>query len=62
MIKRIHSIVLLVAVVFSCGILKSQYVLDGAYVPEHIKERKVVPYPSLRQADVIVGKTYMANY
>jgi len=36
--------------------MSAQYVLDGAYVPEHIKERKVVPYPSLRQADVMWEK------
>ncbi|MFT4660747.1 MAG: gliding motility associated protein GldN [Patiriisocius sp.] len=56
MIKKIHSIVLVSIVLLTSGMLKSQYVLDGAYVPEHIKERKVVPYPSLRQADVMWEK------
>jgi gliding motility associated protien GldN len=31
----------------------TQTVLDGAYVPEHNPTRKVVPYPHLRQADVM---------
>jgi len=56
MLKRIHSILLVTAVIFSCSSMSAQYVLDGAYVPEHIKERKVVPYPSLRQADVMWEK------
>lgn len=30
-----------------------QTVLDGAYVPEHNPTRKVIPYPHLRQADVM---------
>lgn len=31
----------------------TQTVLDGAYVPEHNPTRKVIPYPHLRQADVM---------
>lgn len=33
-----------------------QSVLDGAYVPEHNPTRKVIPYPSLREADVMWSK------
>lgn len=33
-----------------------QSVLDGAYVPEHNPTRKVVPYPHLREADVMWNK------
>ncbi|MFN9394006.1 MAG: gliding motility protein GldN [Flavobacteriales bacterium] len=35
---------------------QTQSVLDGAYVPEHNATRRVVPYPSLRQADVLWRK------
>ncbi len=35
---------------------QTQSVLDGAYVPEHNATRRVVPYPSLRQADVMWRK------
>ena len=35
---------------------QTQSVLDGAYVPEHNPTRRVVPYPSLRQADVMWRK------
>jgi gliding motility associated protien GldN len=31
----------------------NQTVLDGAYVPEHNPTRRMVPYPHLRQADVM---------
>ncbi len=43
--------------VLICGFsLKSQTALDGAYVPEHNPTRRVVPYPYLRQADVMWKK------
>jgi len=31
-------------------------VLDGAYVPEHTQTKRVVPYPYLREADVMWSK------
>lgn len=31
-------------------------VLDGAYVPEHVQTKRVVPYPYLREADVMWSK------
>ena len=36
----------------------SQTILDGAYVKEHIRTKKVVPYPSIREADVLWSKKY----
>ena len=33
-----------------------QTILDGAYVKEHIRTKKVVPYPALREADVLWSK------
>jgi gliding motility associated protien GldN len=35
------------------GVAQTQTVLDGAYVPEHNPTRRMVPYPHLRQADVM---------
>ena len=35
------------------GMAQTQTVLDGAYVPEHNPTRRMVPYPHLRQADVM---------
>lgn len=54
--NRLLSFVFLSVMLMTMGAVKAQYVLDGAYVSEHIKERKVVPYPPLRQADVMWEK------
>lgn len=35
------------------GALHAQTVLDGAYIKEHTKTQRVVPYPYIRQADVM---------
>lgn len=32
---------------------QSNWVLDGAYIKEHIQTQRVVPYPYIRQADVM---------
>jgi gliding motility associated protien GldN len=37
----------------AAGMAQDQTVLDGAYVPEHNPTRRMVPYPHLRQADVM---------
>jgi gliding motility associated protien GldN len=50
------SIVVLLLVVLGISNLRSQTALDGAYVPEHNPTRRVVPYPYLRQADVMWKK------
>ncbi len=47
-----HIVVLLVAVLTSM-FAQAQTALDGAYVPEHNPTRRVVPYPHLRQADMM---------
>jgi gliding motility associated protien GldN len=46
----IFPLLLLSAVGIAQG---NQTVLDGAYVPEHNPTRRMVPYPHLRQADVM---------
>ncbi len=35
------------------GSLQAQTVLDGAYIKEHTKTQRVVPYPFIREADVM---------
>jgi gliding motility associated protien GldN len=52
--KKIFSIIV-VLFLFSEAMngQQIQTVLDGAYVPEHNITRRVVPYPNLRQADVM---------
>jgi gliding motility associated protien GldN len=40
----------------AAGMAQTQTVLDGAYVPEHNPTRRMVPYPHLRQADVMWEK------
>jgi len=55
--KRI-VFVLIVVLSSSLGV-KSQTintVLDGAYVPEHTQTKRVVPYPYLRESDVMWSK------
>lgn len=34
----------------------AQYVLDGAYIREHVPTRRAMAYPGLREADVMVAK------
>lgn len=46
----------LVAGLVNSAAAQTQTVLDGAYVPEHNPTRRVVPYPHLRQADVMWRK------
>lgn len=33
-----------------------QTILDGAYIKEHVRTKKVVPYPPVREADVLWSK------
>lgn len=56
--KRIIFVGLIFSLAFS---VKSEAqtintVLDGAYVPEHTQTKRVVPYPYLREADVMWSK------
>jgi len=55
--KRIIFIIAVALMVSSLA--KSQTintVLDGAYVPEHTQTKRVVPYPYLRESDVLWSK------
>lgn len=42
-----------VAVLAITGQVQGQTVLDGAYIKEHTKTQRVVPYPYIREADVM---------
>ena len=47
----------IVVCLFGAGTgLKAQSVLDGVYIKEHTQTKKVVPYPSIREADVMWAK------
>lgn len=49
-------VVILLALIVQLAQAQTQLVLDGAYVKEHNPTRQVVPYPHLRQADVMWSK------
>lgn len=53
--NRFH-ILLLAMMVSVSSFAQVQTVLDGAYVREHNPTRKVIPYPNLREADVMWGR------
>ena len=49
----------LIAVIISLSFVsfsQTQDVLDGAYVKEHNLTKRVIPYPHLREADVMWAK------
>ena len=52
-IKNILYGTLLVAAIAPVGAVQAQTVLDGAYIKEHTKTQRVVPYPYIREADVM---------
>lgn len=53
--KKSFAVVVFSALTLVAG-SQTSTVLDGAYVQEHNPTRKVVPYPHLRQADVMWSK------
>jgi gliding motility associated protien GldN len=52
----IISIVAVVSLMMSTTDLQAQTVLDGAWIKEHNKTKKVVPYPFIREADVMFAR------
>ena len=54
----VNKFVILAAGFIMCSISFAQDagLLDGAYTPTHYTERKIIPYPSLREADVMWSK------
>lgn len=54
--KNLFLLLLSVLTVTDTLLAQTQTVLDGAYVREHNPTRKVIAYPSLREADVMWSK------
>lgn len=54
--KRIVVLLTFAALLLSDVQAQVQTVLDGAYVKEHNATKRVIPYPSLREADVLWAK------
>lgn len=54
--KRIIFLLLTALLLATSGEAQVQTVLDGAYVKEHNATKRVVPYPHLREADVMWAK------
>src|SRR5271154_3228272 len=52
--KKILLAIACIAITF--GAYAQQNVLDGVYVKEHTLTRRVIPYPYLREADVMWSK------
>ena len=55
---RIRKNILTLAAIAVCGLCTApqavaQTVLDGAYIKEHTKTKRVVPYTHIREADVM---------
>ena len=50
---RISSLCLLAVLTVMGGTAQAQTVLDGAYIKEHTKTKRVVPYTHIREADVM---------
>ncbi|MGQ1787931.1 MULTISPECIES: type IX secretion system ring protein PorN/GldN [unclassified Saccharicrinis] len=53
--KLFFLLIMLVALVGNSAV-KAQNVLDGIYPPEHVQNRKPIPYPHVREADVMWAK------
>jgi len=51
--RLIFSLIVLTSMVLTSTQVSAQDVLDGIYRPEHTLERKVIAYPSLREADIM---------
>lgn len=52
-LKNILYVALLGLATTPSGSVQAQIVLDGAYIKEHTKTQRVVPYPYIREADVM---------
>ena len=51
-----RSILILLPTLLLGNVVEAQTVLDGPYIKEHTKTKKVVPYAHLREADVFWSK------
>jgi len=53
---KLSKVLLLALILLIAGKSDAQNVLDGVYVKEHSATRQVIPYPYLREADVMWSK------
>jgi gliding motility associated protien GldN len=51
-----RAILLIGLVVLVASVSNGQTILDGAYIKEHVRTKRVVPYPPVREADVLWSK------
>ena len=54
--KKIGILIVLLSCLAGLNKVQAQTVLDGAYIKEHTRTKKVVPYPNIREADVMWAK------
>ena len=51
-----RAVLLFGFIVMIASLSNGQTILDGAYIKENVRTKKVVPYPSVREADVLWSK------
>ncbi len=54
--KLFFLLIMMVGMVGTSSTIKAQNVLDGIYPKEHVLNRKPIPYPNVREADVMWAK------
>lgn len=54
--KKYFFLLVLLSIVLSVSDLSAQNVLDGVYTKVHVANRKPIPYPHVREADVMWSK------
>lgn len=54
--KKLFFLLIMLAFVVGGSTIKAQNVLDGVYPKEHVLNRKPIPYPHVREADVMWAK------
>ena len=54
--KKLFFLIVMFVLVLSSTSINAQNVLDGIYPKEHVLNRKPIPYPHVREADVMWAK------
>ncbi len=54
--KKLFFLTIISVFFIGSSLLKAQNVLDGVYPKEHVINRKPIPYPNVREADVMWAK------
>jgi hypothetical protein len=58
--KKVILLLVFMASVTLPTSVKAQEVLDGLYVKEHVTNNRPIPFPYIREADVMWAKKYGA--